>query len=658
MRFVTLTSLLLAACGTPGSSPPPTVPAACPPAEPVASDVLERRFADEMMPLLRRPAADGGCAECHVPGSSLAMVIHPDPSRTFRELWARGRFESDGDGTLLAVTAPNAPLRMPLGGGAWPDAERAILADFACAVTGSGLDAPPACPPEPDPGFVGLRRLTNLEYDRTIAVALGEPRTFRDRLAPDDLGAGFDTVASAQGFSTPHLMRYAEAAADLAAQTIAVPERLEATFEAEALAAFAYTGSPITNPGHGGARDGYWHFRRIRAYVDTGTVVLEHPGTYTIAIRARGHGGQDRRLVDGQWTVPDPHDHPDLRVDVDGVTVAVHELTSPFEAWGPWEELTFDVVADAGPVTVQVWLDNASWGATRQRNVELDVDWIRLSGPALLPPVDVDRLDRFVVCELVDAACVDATVANALSVLWRRPPTAREVDRYRALMVADGGEAPSVDGVRLVVEAALLSPHFLFRPELDPTPTPKSLAPFELATRLSYFVWSGPPDDALLADAASGRLLSEATLSAQIDRMLADYRADALVDNFMAQWLQLTTLERMQFSPDALPEFDEPLRQAMLGEIRALLRAIVAGDRPLVELVDVETTWVNDRLAHHYGLSPPGSEQPVPVRVAGRGGLLRTAGFLALTSHPAKTSPVRRGRWVLDALLCQPPAEP
>ena len=262
-------------------------------------------------------------------------------------------------------------------------------------------------------------------------------------------------------------------------------------------------------------------------------------------------------------------------------------------------------------------------------------------------------------------ACATQILTPFLKRAWRRPVTADEVSSLASLVKVAAQEGQSFSqGIQLAIKGALLSPHFLFRVEIDPDPaadTTHGLSGHELASRLSYFLWSSMPDDALLASADSGKLSTDVTeLDAQVTRMLADSKARALLDNFASQWL-LHTLPNAKPDATAFPAFDEGLRAAMAEETKAFVGSFLLGDQSLPDMLDANFTYLNARMATHYGI--PGVTGTdfvrVPVSPAShRGGLLAQAGILTMTAIPTRTSPVRRGEWVLSDLLCSPPPPP
>jgi hypothetical protein len=271
-------------------------------------------------------------------------------------------------------------------------------------------------------------------------------------------------------------------------------------------------------------------------------------------------------------------------------------------------------------------------------------------------------------CDLASGGevCARAALSRFLPRAWRRAVTEAEVERQLApfrLAVARG-DGPEL-GLRLSLQSVLLSPHFIFRIELDPEPTshtPHRLSGYELASRLSYFLWSSMPDDELFSAAAAG-LSDDASVRAQATRLLANDKAQALVQNFGGQWLHTRRIEEAHPDPVKFAGFDAGLRAAMKAETEGLFREIVFGGLPADQLLTASFTYVNDRLAQHYGLSPVGSTNMTRVDLSGRperGGLLSQGGFLTVTSHPTRTSPVNRGKWVMNELLCTevPPPPP
>jgi hypothetical protein len=246
---------------------------------------------------------------------------------------------------------------------------------------------------------------------------------------------------------------------------------------------------------------------------------------------------------------------------------------------------------------------------------------------------------------------------------YRRPVDQQDVDRLLEIAKGPWSRDESFEGgIRTALSAVLISPRFLYRTEL--LPPSDGAAPavlideFALASRLSYFLWSSMPDEELFALARSGTVRTN--LKAQVHRMLADDRSKALVENFAGQWLELRNLVEVAPDPKQFPEFDGLLREAMRRETELLFENIMREDRPITELISADYTFINERLAKHYGLTGvEGNDfHRVSLAETNRRGVLSHASILALTSNPTRTSPVKRGKWVLENVLGAPPPPP
>ncbi len=244
---------------------------------------------------------------------------------------------------------------------------------------------------------------------------------------------------------------------------------------------------------------------------------------------------------------------------------------------------------------------------------------------------------------------------------FRRPVAKHEVERYAALVEqAVAADQSLEDGLALAMQAVLISPHFLYRIEDEgPIGQDHPIDEFELATRLSYFLWSSMPDDALFQLARQGKL--RAQLPAQVKRMLQDDKVrQGLVENFAGQWLQTRRLQTIAPDPELYPDFDEALRAAMARETELLFEHIVQQDRSVLELIGANYTFVNERLARHYGIKGVQGDtfRQVSLEKLPRRGLLTQAAVLAINSHPNRTSPVKRGKWIMEAILGTSPPPP
>jgi hypothetical protein len=301
----------------------------------------------------------------------------------------------------------------------------------------------------------------------------------------------------------------------------------------------------------------------------------------------------------------------------------------------------------------------------------------KLESEGPLPPIS----HRHVLACSADKSPAEQTreiVGRLLPKAFRRPVTKDEIEaiaKFADRAVADGQKWEV--GMQHAVIAMLCSPKFLFRAELDDRPDSAESHPigeFELASRLSYFLWSSMPDDELFKLAGEKKL--SVNLEAQVRRMLKDPRSIALVDNFAMQWLNLSQLQTHMADAKLFPKFDKELRDAMLGETRAFLHHVIREDRSLLDLIDADYTFLNGRLGSHYGVAdtlgnrpgpnPAKKGDPLPtdrfskVQLQGteRGGLLTHASILTMTSPPTRTSPVKRGAWILEKILGTPPPPP
>lgn len=298
------------------------------------------------------------------------------------------------------------------------------------------------------------------------------------------------------------------------------------------------------------------------------------------------------------------------------------------------------------------------------------VDALEIRGPFNpLPPPVPESYKMIFICGHAAGehtpACVRTNLAHLMRLAYRRPVTEEEVTKVANLVGMAQKNGLTMDqSMRIGLQAVLVSPNFLYRIERDPNPNdPADVHPishYELASRLSYFLWSSMPDEELLQLAAEKRLCQPDVLHTQVKRMLADPKAAALVDNFAGQWLELRNLDSAHPDPDQFPEFDEQLRQAMYTETRLFTNAIVHEDRSILDFLDGRYTFLNERLAKFYGI--PGVKgrnfRRVSLDGTERSGVLTQGSVLLVTSYPTRTSPVLRGKWILENVLNTPPPPP
>ncbi len=513
---------------------------------------------------------------------------------------------------------------------------------FAAALgcTGKLGDPSGSLPPGPlkeDSGRVTMHRLNRAEYNNTVRDLLGTSQRPADDFPGDDHSYGFDNIADALSIPPSLLDLYERAAEKLALEALALPSLSQVQHtEAEALM------------GTAGASTGEaWNLWSNGEVAISPQLVA---GPYKIRARV--------------W-----EDH----VDPGYAQVMIHvgqQSFGPFDATGTASSpsvIEQDVtIANAGTVPVSVEFINDAYDANLGLDRNLYVDWIEVAGPIGATGVNPLR-DRIVICDpspsVGGEACIKQILTAFTTRAWRRPVSDAEIDALATFVELAENEGDDVNkGLELAVRAALLSPHFIFRAELDPNPssmTPHPLNDYEIASRLSYFLWSSMPDDALFQAASEGKLANAEEIGNQVDRMLQDPKASAMVDNFAGQWLYLRVLNDVHPDYQKFPEWDETLAVSMREESRLFFLDLLRDDVPVTDLLTAQYTYLNDRLAQHYGLPAVGTEMKrVDLMDGQRGGFLKQGALLTVTSYPTRTSPVKRGKWVLTNLLCSEPPPP
>ena len=569
------------------------------------------------------------CFECHGGDTTKGRLDLTQPERDpTARLWRWSRMRD----RLRAGERPPPDAESP------PADERARAVAFVDAQLATEVPRLP-----PDPGRVTVRRLSRTQWSNVVRD-LFAVEVDTQAFPVDDLGYGFDTVGDALTFSTLHLEKYMAAARDTALFALDGEDGKRPTvrrLEAEAM-------QLVEGPGAG--MDGEIANLYTRATIEQ-TVRLPRDGVYRLVLLAGADqaGDEPAKMVlrlDGR----------DLDTfEVETKRPAEFVLTAPLR--GGERRFAIAFVNDFHDPK------NAD-PARRDRN--LRVDWLEVRGPCDEQPVPAAR--AWLVAALAsrgsDEARVRTLVRALLPRLYRRPVGDDEVARIAK--VGDGvlreGQ-PLLAAARAVVQTALLSPHFLFRIEsgggaaVAPVPGPA------LATRLSFFLWASTPDQRLAELGASGRLAEPAVFAAEVQRLLADPRAESLATDFAAQWLELRSLADRTPDPARFPGFDDALRAALRRETELLFAAVMREDRDVRELLDCGFTHVDARLAAFYGLPPPDAAAgfvriDLPEAMRERGGVLGHASIQAVTSNPTRTSPVKRGKWILENLLGQPPPPP
>jgi hypothetical protein len=494
---------------------------------------------------------------------------------------------------------------------------------------------PTAHPDIADPGHVTMHRLNRSEYNHTVHDLLGTAQSPADDFPTDDYGYGFDNVADVLSISPTQMELYERAAEALAAEAMLVPTTAIAQrFEGETLTSDV-----------GGATDEAW---TLWSNGELPTAAdFSAKGQY--AIRTRVWGSQA-----GPEVVK-------MSIAVSGVSLGTFDVPNTAQDPTVIEVLTN---AEAGKHIVSVSFLNDYYDEPAGEDRNLYVDWIEVEGPLDAPGKNPIR-DKIVHCDPVAGGegCVRSILGAFATQAFRRPVAEDEIDRLMGLVAVAQTEGDPVDrGIELAIHGILTSPHFIFRPEIDDdaaSAVPHPVGDFEMASRLSYFLWSSMPDSALFDAAGAGDLRSETGIEDQVTRMIDDPRSDRFVENFAGQWLYTRAIKNHQPDYNYFPTYDESLGNAMRRETEMFLREFLREDLPIPEMLTAKFTFVNDRLAAHYGFPAPGPEMvKVTVPDDTRGGLLKQAGILTVTSYPTRTTPVKRGKWVLTQLLCDPPDPP
>ena len=580
-----------------------------------------------------------------------------------------------------------------------PRPEAAEAASFVAGMRQHYAEADLRAPA--DPGRVTMRRLNRVEYRNTIRDLVGVDFDPTTDFPSDEIGYGFDTIGDVLTISPLLMERYLDAAE--AVMERAIPSTPPPVVKRHRQSQYTEPASPDVK------RLMVAGFRRMSTAgqdaIELGPINApfewEADGEYELRTKvyAAPDAPQPVRvtlLVSGKEL-----SQPDAQEDLDRLSGAVPRtarILGSFVVTGTSKktsnEFTVRVPPLPGRDRVLIAIEKPATDVTEAPetpgnkdgeeakdgeqttddkepsvapSTTVFVESLDLSGPLDSRPATQRRL---LACATT-ASQEDQTrevLGRFLRRSFRRRLEPGELDRHVALvdrMIESGGAWHA--GVQFAMQAALCSPKFLFHVESDDMPDAdgvQSLDEFQLASRLAYFLWSTMPDDELL-DLAEQERLSE-NLDAQVRRMLADPRAGALVTSFAMQWLQLQRIEFISPDGELFPKFNNDLRTAMLRETELFVGGVFHEDRSVLELIDAESTFVNAPLAKHYGLEQAyrkaggkGKDfQRVTTADRTRGGLLSQAGILTATSNPTRTSPVKRGRWVLEQLLGEPPPPP
>jgi len=567
---------------------------------------------------------------------------------------------------------------------------------------------------KPNPGRVTARRLNRAEYNNTVRDLLGVDFHPADDFPQDDSGYGFDDIGDALSLSPVLMEKYLGAAEKVAHNAIFGQQNLKPTVvrhqppyregtdggnNSRFLSKIPWTITDydltgLTLPSsvhmmHTFPADGDYEFRispegnrprpsepfKVAVWIDgkqvayvtfeattngTGLEGLEQAvtahapaGEHWVAVSAlRQYEG-----LPAKYGALNPTAQPDIPAPQFGGT----PRTLPPDAT-PEQKAAFEARQKAG----------RGGGGRAARppaitDMSFRVNFVEISGP-FHPKTDPspESLKKIFVCKEHTPACERTIVSNLARRAYRRDPAPQEISSLLKLISADQKRGASFDqSIAVAVEAVLVSPHFLFRIEDDPRPgaagdTEHRISQYELASRLSYFIWSSMPDDELLRCAERKTLRDPQVLNAQVRRMLKDLKSNALVENFGGQWLRFRALESVQPDPVAFMAFDDYLRISMQRETEMFLQNLLTTDGNILDLLNGKYSFLNEELARYYGIAGVVGPEFRKVDLTGtsRGGVLTQGSVLTTSSYATRTSVVLRGKWVLENLLNAPVPPP
>jgi mono/diheme cytochrome c family protein len=494
---------------------------------------------------------------------------------------------------------------------------------------------------KPDPGRVTARRLNRAEYSNTIRDLLAVEFQADRNFPTDDSGEGFDNIADILSISPVLMENYIEAAERIAARAIGadpLPKPLDVEYALKTK-----------------------NLRRIDVSTVEATHRIDFDAEYLVRIGLPGQRAEDAKPVTMNFWVDGKLLH----------SMPVETKPSKLVYFNPYSEEEFRIYLPEGDHVFRVgFVDDAFVKTLSPKDVYADkknkyINLIKFIGP-YPSTVEKESRKKILICDpKTGPACSQKIVTALARRAYRRPVTRNDIAPLMKFVQMAKTENMSPDqGIQLAIQAMLVSPHFLFRIERDPTPSDPGkthkLSDIELASRLSYFLWSSMPDEELLGLAEAGRLRAPGVLDAQVKRMLADKRAAALSDNFAGQWLETRNLDSVKPDPQKFPDWGPELREAMKTETRMFFEAMLRENRPLPEFLDARFTFLNELLARHYGIEGvTGTDfRRVELATDQRGGILSHASVLTVSSYPTRTSPVIRGKYVLQNILGAAPPPP
>ena len=554
---------------------------------------------------------------------------------------------------------------MPPAGARRPDAP--VINTFASSLE-TRLDQAAAL--NPNPGYRPFQRLNRAEYARAVKAVLALDVDVTAFLPPDQISAGFDNVADSQGFSAALMEGYLRAANRISSLAVGDPKAAASatTYKVPRTGSQMrhVEGAPFGTRGglsvmHTFPADGEYSFRMQLHSIPTGQL-------FGSTVR----GELLEVSIDGERVAVLEINPRMSEADPTGMNIATAKIhvKAGTQRVSAAFVTRFDAVPDDLMPPIDHTLADSQIGAGFGITTLPHLREFAVAGPFSVTGVsDTPSRRRIFSCRPTsatdEAACATEIIRKLATQAYRGPLSAEDFDglnKFYAQGRKDGGDFES--GIRMAVQAILASPRFLFRLEEAPASARPGqnyrITDLDLATRLSFFLWGAGPDEELLKIAQRGTLRGPGVLAAQVKRLLQDPKADAMSTRFASQWLRLQDLDKIH--PDALlfPYYDHSLGEALKKETELFFDSIVRDDRSILDLITADYTFVNERIARHYGLQNVNGPEFRRVTLAdeNRRGLLGHGSILALTSVADRTSPVLRGKWIMEVLLASPPPAP
>ena len=586
------------------------------------------------------------CAACHNDEQKLANLSFANPPAT---VWDK-------------VLDKLSTGRMPPPGSPQP-----LKADVASVM--AWIERQPGRPAsDSGPGRVTSRRLNRAEYNQTVRDLLGVSLRPADEFPLDDAGYGFDNIGDVLSVSSLLMEKYVAAAKQLS--TVAVyghptppkPTKLirfmtKKSQDDPTSNALAYSLRGAIYGSYDFPVSGTYEFRmRVGNYRPR----KANPRLAALNRKPSATAAERQEILDESRKA-----YPDVKMvmTLDGAPIYSEVVQGDIDYQYAHGESIARVKVKAGEHSFRASFPEFADLTNARDNVNLDgrrklfIDYVDIVGVFEPLPEPPESRKRLFICAEKTAACAERILANVARRAYRRPVAKAELAALAGLATMVRGAGDSFDeGIRVGLQAILLSPNFLFRAEPASVIT-QAISDHDLASRLSYFLWSSLPDAELMRAADGGRLRKPGVLETQLRRMLLDPKSDAMIENFVGQWLGWRLMERRKPDPARFPNVDDELLDAMRRETFLFARAVLREDRSVLDFIDGRFTFLNGPLAHYYGV--PGIHGEAFERVAltdgRRGGVMTQGSVLTLSSYATRTSPVLRGRWVLENLLGTPP---